>query len=72
MLWSGHFLGGSGSLKVPEPTQLRHRPDWVGSGSRQQKRQLLAAPAPYTKICNFEQLKSYLLMQVFFASHLPF
>ena len=36
------------------------------------KRRLKAAPAPYTKIFNFELLKSELLIQVYFGPYLPF
>ena len=35
------------------------------------KRRLQAAPAPYTNSFHFELLKSEILMQVFFGSHLP-
>ena len=57
------FLGGSRSLRSWR--RLRLLPNRVGSGSRQ-KRRLQVAPAPYTKICHFELLKSLLLMQVFY------
>ena len=35
------------------------------------KRRLQAAPAPCTNIFNFELLKSELVMQAFYGSHLP-
>ena len=43
--------------------------DQIGSAPAPGKKK--AAPAPYTNIFHFEFLKSELLMQVFFGSHLP-
>ena len=46
--------------------------DQIGSAPAPgKKRRLQAALAPYTKSFHFELLKSELLMQVFFGSHLP-
>ena len=61
------FLGGSGSGSLRYRSRLRLRPNSVVYGSSQKK----AAPAPYTNNFHFELLKSELLMQVFFGSHLP-
>ena len=47
------FLGGFGSSSLRSLSRPRLRPNWAGSGSRQKK----AAPAPHTKICNFELFK---------------
>ena len=44
--------------EVPEPTAAKTK-----LGRLQAKK---AAPDPYTKMCNFELLKSYLLIKVFF------
>ena len=45
--------------------------DQIGSASAQgKKRRLHAATAPYTNIFHLELLKSELLLQVFFGSHL--
>ena len=72
-------------ISVAEPTlfwaapALEVRGPGADSGSDQigsapapgKKRRLQVAPAPYTNIFHFELLKSELLKQVFFGSHLP-
>ena len=46
-------------------------PEVRGPGADSGSDQIGSAPAPYTNIYHFELLKSELLMQVFFGSHLP-
>ena len=54
------FLGGSGRIRIRLRLQLRS--NWGGSGSRQEKGVPgSSGAAPYTKICHFELLKSYII-----------
>ena len=56
VLRSRNFFGRLWKSEVPEPTPVP-TPTKLGRLQLQAKRRLLAAPAPHTKICNFELFK---------------
>ena len=58
---------GARGEPTPAPTKLGCLRLW----GKKRPLQAAAAPAPYANIFHFELLKSELLMQVFFGSHLP-